>query len=76
VFHIDVAKVDQDVAYVAKCFRDMLQVFQGDVASICSKYFICFRRMLKVFFILMLHMFHAYVARVCSNYFSYFSLML
>jgi hypothetical protein len=44
VFHRDVAKVDHDVAYVAKCSRSMLQVFQRHVASVCSKYFICFRR--------------------------------
>jgi hypothetical protein len=37
VFHIDVAKVDQDVAYA-----NMLQVFQRYVASVCSKCFICF----------------------------------
>jgi hypothetical protein len=55
VFHVDVAKLDRDVAYVA---------------SVCSKCFICFRRMLHVFylgvmfhtlcckcFIRMLHMF-------------------
>ena len=38
MFYIDVAKVDQDVAHVAIVF-----------SSVCSKYFICFRRMLQVF---------------------------
>jgi hypothetical protein len=65
---MDVAKVDRDVAYVA--------MFQRPVARVCSKYVICFRRMLQSFFIWMLHMFHIYVARVYSKCFSYFTLML
>jgi hypothetical protein len=54
----------------------MLQVFQRYIASVYSKYFICFRGMLLVFLIWMLHMFHTYVARLCFKCFSYFSLML
>jgi hypothetical protein len=61
VFRMDVAKVDQDVAYVAsvleaccKCFIRMLQAFVHNVSSvsdICCKYFlpgccICFIPML------------------------------
>jgi hypothetical protein len=38
VFYIDVATIDWDVAHVAMVF-----------SSICSKYFICFKRMLQVF---------------------------
>ena len=73
VFHIDVAKVGQDVAYVesvleayGKCFRGMLQVVLEPFCKRLKKYFICFIRMLQAFFIRMLHMFHTYVARVCS----------
>jgi hypothetical protein len=39
VFHLDVAKVDLDVAYIAMAIH----------ASVCFKYFICFRCMLHVF---------------------------
>ena len=60
MFYIDVAKVDQDVAYVAmvvhvycKCLLPMFhQFFQMYVASV---------------FIWMLHMFHTYVASVLSR---------
>jgi hypothetical protein len=34
VFHRDVAKVDRDVAHIAKAITYVL--------SVCSKYFICF----------------------------------
>jgi hypothetical protein len=45
VFHIDVAKIDLDVAYVLH----MLQWLYAHVASVCSKYFICFfKSMLQV----------------------------
>jgi hypothetical protein len=40
-----------------------------NVASICSKYFICFRHMFASVLIWILHMFHTYVARACSKYF-------
>jgi hypothetical protein len=72
---MDLAKVDQDVAYVAyfcKCFqlyvarvlkkyfKNMLQqVFYVDVAYLSH---ICCK-----YFIGMLHMFHTYVATVFSN---------
>jgi cystathionine beta-lyase/cystathionine gamma-synthase len=38
VFHIDVTKVDRDVAHVAMVF-----------SSVCPKCFICFKRMLQLF---------------------------
>jgi hypothetical protein len=40
VFYIDVAIIDWDVAHVAMVF-----------SSICSKFFICFKRMLQVFYL-------------------------
>jgi hypothetical protein len=49
VFRMDVAKLDWDVAYVAKVFVGMLQLFQRHVASVCSKWFIYFRCMLQTF---------------------------
>jgi hypothetical protein len=63
VFCIDVAKVDRDVAHVARvfssvcpkcfiCFRRMLQLFHLDVAKV--EYFKCFRcfiRMLQLFYL-------------------------
>jgi hypothetical protein len=60
VFYLDVAKVDLDVAYVAMvihvsfkyfiCFQtDVAYVVNGYVASVCSKCFICFRRLLQLF---------------------------
>ena len=48
VFHIDVAKVDRDIAYVAivseaycKCFKDILQAFVQNVSSVSD---ICWKR--------------------------------
>jgi hypothetical protein len=35
----------------------MLQVFQMNVANVCSKYFICFRHMFASILIWILHMF-------------------
>ena len=68
MFHMDVAKVDWDIAYAASvleayCKRlfKVFHLFQTYVASVL---------------IWMLHMFHTYVARVCSKCFSYFFLML
>jgi hypothetical protein len=69
LFHMNVANIHRDVAFVAKCSRGMLQVFQRHVATVCSKCFICFRRTLQVFFMWMLHMFHTYVLRVCLKCF-------
>ena len=66
VFHVDVAKVDRDITYVAMaihvcCKRlfQMFQLFQMDVARVlsrCCVYFMCFK--------CMLHMFYLYVAKV------------
>jgi hypothetical protein len=65
LFHADVAKVDQDVAYVAMvvhvcckglspmfhlCFRmDVASVFYLDVASVLSRYCVCFCNNFQVF---------------------------
>jgi hypothetical protein len=50
VFHMDVAKVNWDVAYVAivfeaccKCFKDMLQAFVRNVSSVFRRMFQAFR---------------------------------
>jgi hypothetical protein len=63
VFHVDVAKVDCDVAYVVmaihiSCKRlfQMFQLFKMDVACVLSKYYICFTHMSQV-----LHLDVAYV---------------
>jgi hypothetical protein len=48
VFHMDVAKVDREVTYVAKCSRWMLQVFRGML-----------QRLFKIFYL-----FQMYVASV------------
>jgi hypothetical protein len=52
-FHVDVAKVDKDVAYVAMamhvCYKrlfKMFQLFQMDVARVLSECCICFILML------------------------------
>ena len=72
MFHVDVIKVDRDVAYVAsvseaccKCFRDMLQAFVQNVSSVSD---VCCKR----FFIWMLHMFHTYVANSMFEMFQLF----
>jgi hypothetical protein len=49
VFRMDVAKVDQDVAYFASVSETCCKCFQRHVASVCLKYFIFFRLMLHVF---------------------------
>jgi hypothetical protein len=60
--------------------KHMLQVFQGHVTSVCSKCFICFRRMLQAFWsgycICCTHMLQEFVPNVsvvsflcCSKYF-------
>jgi hypothetical protein len=43
MFHMDVAKVDWDVAHGTRLYTY--------VARVCSKCFICFRCMLKVFYL-------------------------
>jgi hypothetical protein len=60
VFHTDIARVDQHVAYIAM------------VVPVCCKHlFLIFhlfsRRMLQSVFIWMLHMFHTYVISVLSG---------
>jgi hypothetical protein len=57
VFHVDVAKVDRNIAYV-------LQWVYMYVASVCSKCFGCFRRMLHVFYLGV-----AYVSHLCCKCF-------
>jgi hypothetical protein len=56
VFHVNVAKVDRDVAYVAMaihvCYKRLFQMFHLFVANV---------------FIWMLHMFHTYVPSVLSG---------
>ena len=60
MFHADVAKVDQDVAYVAM-----------DVHVFCKLLFSMFHLFFQMYaanvFIWMLHMFHTYVASVLSG---------
>jgi hypothetical protein len=61
-FHIDVAKVDQDIAHVAKCFicfRYMLQMFYLDVAKV----------VLDVAYICMLQAYVSSVSYICFIYF-------
>jgi energy-converting hydrogenase Eha subunit C len=58
LFHVDVACFHLDVAYVAVaihvCCKSMFQIFHllyTYVASLCFKYFTCFKRMLQVFYL-------------------------
>jgi hypothetical protein len=55
-FHVDVAKVDRNIAYVTMaihiCYKRLFQIFmlfQMDVARVLSRYCICFTLMLQVF---------------------------
>ena len=71
VFHVDVAKVDQDVAYVAMaihvCCKSLIQtfqLFQIYVSRVLSRCCICFTLMLQVF-----HPDVAYVSHICCKYF-------
>jgi hypothetical protein len=71
VFYIDVAKVDWDVALVAKCFRCMLQTSIqkfSSVSEVCCK---CFIWLLHIF-----QWLYTYVARVYSKYFICFRFIL
>jgi hypothetical protein len=69
VFHLDVAKVDPDVAYVSMSIHMCCKRYTY-VASVCSKRFICFsRHMFKCFYLgccivftHMLQVFHLNVA--------------
>jgi hypothetical protein len=64
VFHMDVAKVDRDLAYVASvseaCCKHLFKVFH------------LFQMYAADVLIWMLHRFQQYVARVCSKCFSCF----
>jgi hypothetical protein len=60
VFHMDVVKVDPDVAYIAM------------VVHICCKllfliFYLFFQTYVAIVFIWMLHIFHTYVASVLSG---------
>ena len=75
-FHIDVAKVDRDVAYVAMvvhvCCKRLLLInvymFFRRMLQVClSRYYICFTHKLQVFY---LHV--AYVLQWFSNVFYVF----
>jgi hypothetical protein len=77
VFHVDLEKVDRDVAYVAMAKRlfQMLQLFQTDVAHVLSGCCICFTHMLQVvypdvayFFTQMLQVFHLDGAYVLATH--------
>jgi hypothetical protein len=72
VFHVDVSKIDQNVAYITMAIH-MLQAsvpnisaVQTDVARVLSGYCICFT--------LMLHMFHPDVAYVFAHMLQVFHL--
>jgi hypothetical protein len=42
VFHVDVAKVDQDVAYVCNGYTRMLQASVPNVSAVSDGYCTCF----------------------------------
>jgi hypothetical protein len=68
VFHANVAKVDQDIAYVAMVVR-----------VCCKLLFLMFRPFFQTYvlsvFIRMLHMFHTYTASVLSRGCLYFTIV-
>jgi hypothetical protein len=68
MLHTDVAKVDQDVAYVAMVYTRMLQTFVPNVLSV-------FRMYVTRVFIWMLHMFYTYVASVLSGCYVYVAMV-
>jgi hypothetical protein len=59
LFYFDVIEVDRRMLHMLH----MLQVFQVHVASVCSKYFICFQTYLAIIFVLDF----AYASHICSN---------
>ena len=68
VLHLDVLKVNQDVAYIAMvhiCCKCLLPMFN-----------LYFRMYVASVFIWILHMFHTYVASILSIYCIYFAHML
>jgi hypothetical protein len=66
VFHLDVAKLDRDIAYICKCFISMFAYVCNDYTRF-FKFFLmfckCFIHMPQVF-----HLFWTYVASVLSKY--------
>jgi hypothetical protein len=55
-----------------KCFMSMLHMFHTYVSSICSKYFICFRRILhSSVFMLQMFIVQRYIQRVMGHLRSY-----
>ena len=66
VLYIDVAKVDKDVA--------LLQLLYTCISSVCSKCFICSRRMLQMFYldIVKVHLDIAYTCMLQAYVFSVF----
>ena len=69
VFHLDVAKVDLDVAYVAMAIHACVE---GHVSSVLS----VFRRMLQVFYLDVVYDANGYVASICCECFICFRCML
>ena len=69
MFHMDVAKVDRDVAYVASvseaCCKRLFKMFH-----LCQTY------VPSTFDLDVAYVSHIYVTRVCSKCFGHFSLML
>jgi hypothetical protein len=85
MFHLDVAKVDIDVAFVAmathvccKCMFQMLHLFQTYVTNIspgcCKSRSRCCKNRFRC--CIFLQLLHTYVASVCSKYFIYFRRIL
>jgi hypothetical protein len=68
LFHLGVAKVDRGMLHMLH----MLQIFQKHVASVCSKYFLCFHTYVAIVFDKDI----TYVATVCFKCLNCFSLML
>ena len=68
MFHMDVAKVDPDVAYVATSIYICCKASVENDSSVSDSCCKCF--------ILDVRIFYTYVASVCSKCFSYFRRML
>jgi hypothetical protein len=59
---MDITKIDQDITYVASVIGHVARSSEACL-SVCSKYFICFRRILQAFFIWMF----AHVSHICCK---------
>jgi hypothetical protein len=59
-FHMDTAKVDRNISYVAMAIHVCCKAYVSNVSSIFQTY-------VESVFIWMLHMFHKYVASVLSG---------